>query len=42
MDIVIDEKQKLQKLNIYYEQTPVIAIATISSGHLNLSPFYYY
>ena len=39
VDIVVDEKKKLQKLNTYWERTPITGTATANPGHLNLSAF---
>ena len=41
MDIVIDEKKKLQILSTYWEQTSVTATAIANPGYLNLSAFHY-
>ena len=40
VDVVVDEKKKLQKLRNYWKRTPVIATVTVNSGYLNLSAFY--
>lgn len=37
VDVVVDEKKKSRKWNIYYERTPITGTATASSGYLNSS-----
>lgn len=40
VNIVIDRKKKLQKLNTYYKQTLITVMATKSLENQNLSDFY--
>ena len=40
VDVVVDEKKKSRKSSIYWERTPVMAMAIASPSHLNLSAFH--
>ena len=41
IDVVIDKKNKSQKLSTYSEWIPMSAMAIASLGHLNSSAFYH-
>ena len=40
VDVIIDEKKKLQKSSIYQERTLMMVTAIVNPGHLNSSAFH--